>query len=194
MARKTERYYNDRSAQQNKNRWQKAKQVFLGLFYEYCSHAEYICMISDDCYLYPDTIMSGYETLRNAPADVGAVAFRFRNVPIEEEFEARKTIHDTLFVNHGMYKKSIFNELGGFEEVLYEFYKADGDYCLRMKERGYTTIVAPETKVDHYLTEDEIRKGNKENNQMARDRKAYLKRWRTAPKGGRFRISRLRFK
>ena len=158
------------------------------------AHAEYICMISDDCYVYPGTIMAGYEALKTAPGNVGAVAFRFRNLPIEEEYDARRTIYDTLFVNHGIYKKSVFNRLGGFEEDLYEFYKADGDYCLRMKEKGYRTIVAQETKVDHYLTDDEIRKENIESNQMAKDRQAYLRRWRKTLRTRWFRLWRAGFK
>ncbi len=157
---------------QNKYSWG----YFMNIAFN-ATHSEYICMISDDCYIYPGTIMSGYETLENAPADVGAAAFQFRNLPREQEYKARKTIHDTLFVNHGIYKKSVFNKLGGFEEDLYQFYKADGDYCLRMKEKGYRTIIAQETKVDHYLTDDEIRKENIESNQMAKDRQAYLMRW-----------------
>jgi glycosyltransferase involved in cell wall biosynthesis len=172
---------------QNKFSWG----YFMNIAFN-AAHAEYICMISDDCYVYPGTIMSGYEGLQNAPANVGAVAFRFRNLPIEEEYEARRTIYDTLFVNHGIYKKTVFNKLGGFEEDLYEFYKADGDYCLRMQEQGYKTIAAQETKVDHYLTEDEIRKGNIERDQMGKDREFYLKRWRKPPRPGWLRLWRLR--
>jgi hypothetical protein len=63
-----------------------------------------------------------------------------------------------------------------------------------MKEKGFRTIVAEDTKVDHYLTEDEIRKGNIESNQMAKDRQAYLERWRSGPRAVWFRLWRLRFR
>ena len=164
---------------QNKYSWG----YFMNIAFD-AAHAECICMISDDCYVYPGTIMAGYETWQQSASDVGAVAFRFRNVPEEKEFTAGRTIYNILFVNHGMYKKSIFQKLGGFDEDAYEFYKADSDYCLRLEEQGYRTIVAESTRVDHYPTEDEIRLSNIENDQMTKDRQIYLARWSRSPRAG----------
>jgi glycosyltransferase involved in cell wall biosynthesis len=146
------------------------------------AHAPFICMVSDDCSLHPGAIMAGYNALVGAPDDVAAAAMPFRNVPVEEDYAARRTIHDVLFVNHGFYRADVFHKLGGFEEDLYELYKADGDYCLRLVEAGYRTIIAEGARVDHFLTDNELRMLSAASDRMAKDRQAYLRRWANAPK------------
>ncbi len=145
------------------------------------AHAPYICMVSDDCFLHPGALMAGYKALVDAPADVAAAALPFRNVPVEETYSARRTIHDTLFVNHGFYRADVFRRLGGFEEDLYELYKADGDYCLRLLEAGYRTIAVQGAKVDHFLTDNELRQLSATSDRMAKDRQAYMLRWANPP-------------
>ncbi|MDP3427039.1 MAG: glycosyltransferase [Humidesulfovibrio sp.] len=146
------------------------------------AHAPFICMVSDDCYLHPGAIMAGYNALAGAPDEVAAAAMPFRNVPVEEDYAARRTIHDVLFVNHGFYRADVFHKLGGFEEDLYELYKADGDYCLRLLEAGYRTIVAEGARVDHYMSDDELRQLSTVADRMAKDREVYLLRWVNPPR------------
>jgi GT2 family glycosyltransferase len=148
------------------------------------AHAPFVCMVSDDCLLHPGALMAGFEAISAAPPDVAAAAMPFRNVPVEEDFQARRTIHDTLFVNHGFYRMDVFRALGGFEEDLYELYKADGDYCLRLVEAGYRTIVAEGARLDHFLTDNELRRMSDGDDRMDKDREAYNRRWPAPPHKG----------
>ncbi len=145
------------------------------------AHAPIICMLSDDCEVLPGALRLGLDIITAAPPDVACAAMPFRNVPLETTHAARRTIHDVLFVNHGFFRADVFARLGGFEEELYEFYKADSDYGLRLVEHGYRTIVAEGALVDHHLTQDECRAANAANAQMDRDRVPYLRRWEGRP-------------
>ena len=45
--------------------------------------------------------------------------------------------------------KKMFNKLGGFNQKL--FWMEDVDFCLRVKEAGYSNYCFPKTKVIHYI-------------------------------------------
>ena len=47
-----------------------------------------------------------------------------------------------------MFRSSLFNELGGYDEALAVGYN-DGDFCLRAREAGYTVVYTPYAKLYH---------------------------------------------
>lgn len=66
--------------------------------------------------------------------------------------ETPKEVHQTLWVSggSGLFKKSIWDELGGLDELFDPFYEEDVDLGYRATKRGYTNLWAPNAKVEHY--------------------------------------------
>jgi len=115
------------------------------------AQSKYICMVSDDCIIHPGAIMSGYRLLEKEEVNkVRGCAFYFRDYPSEDRYKVGYTLGDKLFVNHGMYRRDVMEEVGWIEEDYYRFYHADGDFCLKIWQQGYQIIDCPEAKVDHY--------------------------------------------
>jgi O-antigen biosynthesis protein len=49
-----------------------------------------------------------------------------------------------------MTRKAVFEELGGMNEVDLAVAYNDVDYCLRLREKGYTVVYTPYAKLTHY--------------------------------------------
>lgn len=66
--------------------------------------------------------------------------------------EETKTSHISFYVSggSGVFRRSIWKELGGMDEkLLSPFYWEDIDLCYRAAKRGYTNLWEPESKVVH---------------------------------------------
>lgn len=63
-----------------------------------------------------------------------------------------KTAHQTLWVSggSGFFKKSIWDKLGGLDELFNPFYEEDVDLGYRATKRGYINIWEPDSLVEHY--------------------------------------------
>lgn len=61
------------------------------------------------------------------------------------------TAHQTLWVSggSGIFRKSIWNELGGMDEMFDPFYEEDFDLGYRVTKRGYINLWEPKAKVSH---------------------------------------------
>jgi len=144
------------------------------------AEGEYVLMISDDCLLVRGAVARGlarFAEMDAAHRKVGAVAFYFRNWPKEREYYVQQTLGARLFVNHGLYRRRVLEEVGFADEESYMFYKADGDLCLKMWQAGYEVVDAPGAFVEHYEGANPgVRTAN--NAVLQHDREAYVRRWK----------------
>lgn len=49
-----------------------------------------------------------------------------------------------------MMKKSLFNDIGGFDERFFMYFE-EADFCFRIKENGYKVLYYPKAKVTHFV-------------------------------------------
>ena len=145
-----------------------------------CAQGKYICMISDDCLLIPNSIVNGYEFFEeklNSGEKAGALAFYWREWPQEKNMPYRiGTVFNQMFVNHGMYLKKALEDVGYIDEENYKFYCADGDLCLRLKQVGYSCFASPNSYVEHYSHANlNVRKSNLTNAKTDQD--YFYKKW-----------------
>jgi glycosyltransferase involved in cell wall biosynthesis len=151
---------------------------FMNLGFK-ATQGKYVLMLSDDCLLLSGALQTGldrFSALEKAGRKVGAMAFYFRNWPQEQAYYVQKTLGNKLFVNHGLYLRQAMADVGWVDEERYQFYKADGDLCLKMWHAGYEVVECPGAYVEHYYDADEaVRQSN--NAVLDCDRKAYAERW-----------------
>ncbi|OGU12906.1 MAG: hypothetical protein A2075_15625 [Geobacteraceae bacterium GWC2_58_44] len=144
-----------------------------------CAQGKYICMLSDDCLVVPGAVRNGVELFdarSAAGGKVGAVAFYWRNWPEQENYWVGYTFGDRMFVNHGLYLREVLEEVGYADEENYSFYHADGDLCLRMMERQYDCIDAPQSFIEHHSHANAAVKEQNNERQQA-DWAHYVSRW-----------------
>ncbi len=143
------------------------------------AQGKYVCMLSDDCLVVPSAIRNGVDLFEERLAGgekVGAVAFYWRNWPVQKKYWVGLTLGDRMFVNHGLYLKDVLEEVAYIDEESYLFYQADGDLCLKMWHNGYSCIDSPDSYVEHYSHANlDVRGSNLE--KQRKDYSTYLKKW-----------------
>ncbi len=151
---------------------------FMNLGFK-CAQGTYILMISDDCLLLPASIQRGcqhFERLRATGRSIGAVAFYWRNWPIESAYRVGLTFGDKMFVNHGLYLRQALEQIGWIDEDRYQFYHADGDLSLKLWEHGYEVVDCPDAMVEHFThANHKVRQSNID--RQKQDWSAYRARW-----------------
>jgi glycosyltransferase involved in cell wall biosynthesis len=153
---------------------------FMNLGFK-CAQGKYVCMLSDDCLVVPNAIVNGYELFEkklapSPPKKVGALAFYWREWPKDKTYHVGLTERNNVFVNHGMYLRSVLEEVGYIDENRYSFYCADADLCLKMLEIGYETLPSPNSYIEHYPhANQKIRNSNLK--KLEGDKKAFAQRW-----------------
>jgi len=151
---------------------------FMNLGFK-AAQGKYLLMISDDCLLVPGAVMNGYrqfEELRAAGEPVGALAFYWRNWPVQQDYWVGLTLGEKMFVNHGLYLRAALEQVGWCDEEHYRFYHADGDLCLKLWQQGYEVRDCPAAFVEHFIhANHQVRQSNAET--QARDFQTYLDRW-----------------
>jgi glycosyltransferase involved in cell wall biosynthesis len=170
--------------QHNRGEWQrkpierKSWGYFMNLGFRAAS-AKYICMLSDDCLVVPGAIKNGiklFDSKLAASKRVGAVAFYWRNWPEQQKYWVGLAFGDRMFVNHGLYLKTVLEEIDYIDADTFVFYHADGDLCLRLADAGYSCVDSPDSYIEHYSDANtEVRASNMEQQKV--DWKAYEKRW-----------------
>lgn len=170
--------------QHNRGEWQgrpierRSWGYFMNLGFK-CAQGKFVCMLSDDCLVVPGALRNGvhlFEERISVGDKVGAVAFYWRNWPEQEKYWVGLTLGDRMFVNHGLYLNEALKEIGYCDEETYFFYHADGDLCLKMWDRGYICVDAPDSYIEHYSHANlEVRKSNME--QQQKDWANYLQIW-----------------
>lgn len=157
---------------------------FINLGFK-CAQGKYVCMLSDDCLVVPGAIMNGhayFEEELKAGKNVGAVAFYYRDWPLDKNYKVYRTLGNKVTVNHGLFLKRALIEVGYAEEELYSFYRADSDLCLRLWHKGYICVDAPNSYVEHchilkgYISQKIAAMTNTDKGRHDLD--AYLNRWK----------------
>ena len=167
----------NRGVWKNKPIQRKSWGYFMNIAFKAC-HGSYIVMLSDDCIILPNSIMNAYEIfLNNKNKKIGAVAFYFRDYPIQKYYSVLYTFKHTLFVNHGMYLKKALVDVGYIDEDNYEFYYADGDLCAKIWTKGYKILDSEKSVVEHFFhANEDIRSSNYLN--KYEDFETFKKTWR----------------
>ncbi len=64
----------------------------------------------------------------------------------------KKLTHETLWVSggSGVFRKSVWDKLGGLDPLFNPFYEEDVDLGYRATKRGYINLWEPKAKVEHY--------------------------------------------
>jgi GT2 family glycosyltransferase len=146
---------------------------FMNLGFRAAS-APFICMISDDCLVVPDAIPNGLE--RFGDEAVGAVAFYWRNWPEQERYWVGRTFGNTLFVNHGLFRREALESIGFADEETFGFYHGDGDLALRLAASGWSCVDSPTSFIEHFSHANlALRAKNLE--VQKKDWEAYEDRW-----------------
>lgn len=151
---------------------------FINLGFK-CAEGRYVCLISDDSVVHPDTIANGVARFERTLASgrrLGALAFYWRSWPQESEYRVCRTLSDHLMVNHGLFLRSALAEVGWIEEDLYSFYCADGDLSLKLWRHGYEIDACENALAEHYEQAGvDLRIGNLSSSQA--DWERYTARW-----------------
>ncbi|NJB69182.1 GT2 family glycosyltransferase [Desulfobaculum xiamenense] len=144
-----------------------------------CASGRHVLMVSDDCLLVPGGVpaaLARFEALEAEGRRIGAMAFYWRDTFRRREYVVGLTFGRHIFVNHGLFQRDALADVGYCDEEHYAFYHADGDLCLRMRERGWEVTDAPDSYVEHFPhATREVRRDN-----LARahaDWDAYRTRW-----------------
>lgn len=153
-----------------------------GYFINLCfklAQGKYVMMLSDDCIIHPGCIQNSFNHFEEAlkgGRKLGALAFYFRNWPVDKSYYVQSTLGDMLMVNHGMFLTEALYRIGFADETSYQFYKGDGDVSLRLWRAGYSIEDCPKAFLEHFFDEkEENRQGN--NPLLAIDREASNIRW-----------------
>ena len=151
---------------------------FMNLGFK-CAEGRYICMISDDSVVHPDTIANGVRRFDRELAqgrNVGALAFYWRSWPVEDRYRVGITLSNKLFVNHGLFLRDAVEEAGWIDEDRYGFYCADGDLSLKIWNSGFAIDACDDALLEHFEEADiELRQGNLAS--VEADRMSYAARW-----------------
>ena len=172
--------------QHNRGIW-KGKEItrrswgyFMNLGFK-ASQGKYVCMLSDDCLVVPGAIRNGiifFEKELEQKKKIGALAFYWRNWPIDEEYFVGVTLGDKMFVNHGLYLRSALAEVDYLDEENYFFYHGDGDVCLKLARAGYACLASPQSFIEHYADANaKVRETN--NAKQKQDWQNYLTKWKS---------------
>jgi len=77
-----------------------------------------------------------------------------------------------------MIKKSIFNEIGGFDENIKVGF-GDIDLCLRAREKGYLNVFTPYAKLMHYESATRGKTLEGQTDPHPEDSRYFLERWKS---------------
>ena len=139
--------------------------------------SELVCMLNDDVVVEEDCLEHGVSILE-ADSIAGGVAFWFHDQCDTKGYRIGYTIGGRLFVNYGIYRRSLWHAVGGFDGERYRFYHADGDFSLKLWDLKRPILVANHSRVRHFSDDnDPLRQRNNAEAQAHGDWQHYLDRW-----------------
>jgi GT2 family glycosyltransferase len=151
---------------------------FMNLGFK-CAEGRYICLISDDSVVHPDTLASGvrhFEREVAAGRRVGALAFYWRSWPEEQIYRVGITLGNKVMVNHGLFLREALERADWIDGKNYDFYCADGDLALKIWHAGYEISACKTALLEHF---EHVDPKTREQNltKLKIDWDTYLKRW-----------------
>lgn len=148
------------------------------------ARGDYLYFLNNDTILFPNALEELTQTLDTVP-DCGVVGSKLiypdgkiqsagsklgKNLipsligtlhnPYEPEFNIQKEV-DYVCGASLMTKKSLWQELKGFDEIFSPGYFEETDYCLRIKKIGLKIIYQPKSEVIHFTSCSYKEKANK---------------------------------
>jgi GT2 family glycosyltransferase len=148
---------------------------FMNRGFAECS-GDLVCMLSDDCLIAPNAFDHAVGLMRNRPERCGGLAFAWRDWPYERSFRIGRTFGDRVFVNHGLFRRRMLEEIGFCDATAFAFYHADGDIALRADAAGWIIGAAPACIVEHFAHANiTLRKANLR--AASNDWSTYSDRW-----------------
>lgn len=145
------------------------------------AQAEYILMMSDDTIFHPGAIHNAIDFIQQKQAEgrkIGAVPFYFHDIGYDEEHQYKiHTLFDKPLLNHGIYLKAPFTEVGFADEITYQFYASDSDICLKLIHAGYEVLPCEQALMLH-CPNHPTRYMTTSSEQWAKDITALLNKWR----------------
>lgn len=151
---------------------------FMNLGFK-CAEGRYICMISDDSVVHPDTLANGVRRFDREVASgrrLGALAFYWRSWPEETKYRACATLGNNVMVNHGLFLRDAVEQVGWIDDERYDFYCADGDLSLKIWRAGYEIVACEDALLEHFERVDpNVRAQNLAG--LGTDWTSYLDRW-----------------
>ncbi|HZR76050.1 MAG TPA: glycosyltransferase [Bradyrhizobium sp.] len=168
----------NREVSEGKARRKRSWGYFMNLAFK-CAEGRYVCLISDDSVVHPDTIANGVRHFDRGIADghrLGAVAFYWRSWPEEKQYRVGFTLGGKIFVNHGLFLREALERVGWIDDKNYDFYCADGDLALRIWHAGYEIDACESALLEHFERADpSVRQQNLAG--LGGDWDAYVSRW-----------------
>ncbi len=168
----------NRETVDGKSRRKRSWGYFMNLGFK-CAEGRYICMISDDSVVHPDTIANGlrhFDREVESSRRLGAVAFYWRSWPEEKQYRVGFTLGGKIMVNHGLFLRDALEGIGWIDEKNYDFYCADGDLALKVWHAGYEIDACKIALVEHFERVDpKMREQNLSGLDV--DWNAYVERW-----------------
>ena len=161
-----------------KSRRKRSWGYFMNLGFK-CAEGRYICLISDDSVIHPDTLANGVRHFEHELAGgrrLGALAFYWRSWPEEKAYRVSSTLGNKTMVNHGLFLREAVERVGWIDDRRYDFYCADGDLSLKIWHAGYEIAPCSDALLEHFERVDpKIREQNLTG--LNRDWASYLERW-----------------
>ena len=168
----------NREVSEGKARRKRSWGYFMNLGFK-CAEGRYICLISDDSVVHPDTLANGVCHFESGIADghrLGAVAFYWRSWPEEKVYRLGFTLGGKTMVNHGLFLREALEQVGWIDDKSYDFYCADGDLSLRIWQAGYEVDACKTALLEHFERVDpNVREQNLAGLKVDWD--AYVSRW-----------------
>ena len=125
---------------------------FMNLGFK-CAEGRYICLISDDSVVHPDTLSNGVKRFDRELASgrrMGGVAFYWRSWPQEQQYRVSSTLSNFRMINHGLFLREAVEAVGWIDHLRYDFYCADGDLALKLWHAGYEIDACENALLEHF--------------------------------------------
>lgn len=168
----------NREVLEGKARRKRSWGYFMNLGFK-CAEGRYICLISDDSVIHPDTLANGVRHFEREVASgrrLGAVAFYWRSWPEEKKYRVSSTLGNKTMVNHGLFLREAVEHVGWIDDRRYDFYCADGDLALKIWHAGYQIVACGDALLEHFERVDPtIREQNLTG--LNTDWARYIERW-----------------
>lgn len=168
----------NREVSKGKSRRKRSWGYFMNLGFK-CAEGRYVCLISDDSVVHPDTLANGVRHFEREVAGgrrLGAVAFYWRSWPEEKVYRVGITLGDKTMVNHGLFLREALEQVGWIDDRRYDFYCADGDLALKIWHAGYEIGACNTALLEHFERVDpNIREQNLTGLKVDWD--TYVERW-----------------
>jgi GT2 family glycosyltransferase len=168
----------NREVRNGKSQRKRSWGYFMNLAFK-CAEGQYICMVSDDSVVHPDTLANGVRHFDREIAGgrrIGAVPFYWRSWPEEQVYRVGFTLGGKTMVNHGLFLREALEQVGWIDDKNYDFYCADGDLSLKIWQAGYEIDACGDALLEHFEHADPaVRQQNLVG--LNSDWSRYLDRW-----------------